>query len=546
MHSYDNGTAIRVKKDNWGQLMKFFRKQGLEIITDAEVTSIIHCEDGAVAGFIKRIYQALTQREVQEVVQRVSEGGGEERSDQAFADIAPSQRGAARSKATVLHEQLLFCDETLLVTVAPRKLSRLIALLRTHCAFSARSHASVRRLLLPAANITALRLIYNYYHCSNVVHTRSVLLCSFLQPQVERPPPYMRHTGSKKIKDTLRTGNFTEHPDETTTAAALRGELELHEAGLQHEKSIDPERFSSSLSLSGSKAPHVSKVMGEVEAPVPQVTVERIEVKQSDKSIAHLRASRDPMAARHAPAPRNNNEEEDDERFARVERTAAAAPAPGASARDVLEASGLDAGFVSALVNYEDRAVSSAQDVFMQVCGESDRIAASVLKNPSEFADVVDLLGPLMLDVPEPEYAYKGACQALFAIGEDLKSAASPPHSAEIFAAHGMDVVCGALKDSKKRASALEVYYCFVAADVASRVDAIMKLKDALGEDDVPSMIWCLSCTVLMENPSSMVGELKDTYLNYVVSGLGEASPSVRSACLSIFNEVRRVVFTRS
>lgn len=164
MHSYDNGTAVRVKKDNWGQLMKFFRKQGLDIITDAEVTSIIHCEDGAVATFIKRIYQALTQREVQDVVKR---------------------------------------------------------------------------------------------------------------PLVERPPPYMRNTGSKIVKDTLRTGNFTEHPDQTTTQNALRSELEDHEADLQHEKSIDPERFSSSLSLSGSMAPHVSKAMGEYEAPVPQVTVER-------------------------------------------------------------------------------------------------------------------------------------------------------------------------------------------------------------------------------------------------------------------------------
>ena len=70
MHGYDNGTAIRVKKDNWGQLMKFFKKEGLNMISMDEVTSIIHCEDGAVATFIKRVYKTLTQREVQEVVKR--------------------------------------------------------------------------------------------------------------------------------------------------------------------------------------------------------------------------------------------------------------------------------------------------------------------------------------------------------------------------------------------------------------------------------------------------------------------------------------------
>ncbi|KAJ1463166.1 hypothetical protein M885DRAFT_430102, partial [Pelagophyceae sp. CCMP2097] len=30
MHSFDNGVALRIKKDNWGQLLKFFRRVGLE------------------------------------------------------------------------------------------------------------------------------------------------------------------------------------------------------------------------------------------------------------------------------------------------------------------------------------------------------------------------------------------------------------------------------------------------------------------------------------------------------------------------------------
>ncbi|CAM9306278.1 unnamed protein product [Chrysoparadoxa australica] len=71
MHSYDNGTATRVKKDNWGQLQKFFKKASLtDLCTQEEVNAIIHCEEGAVVGFINKVYELLTQRKVQEVVKR--------------------------------------------------------------------------------------------------------------------------------------------------------------------------------------------------------------------------------------------------------------------------------------------------------------------------------------------------------------------------------------------------------------------------------------------------------------------------------------------
>ena len=71
MHSYDNGIALRIKKDNWGQLTKFMKRNGLaELASEHEISSIIHAEDGAVVSFLNRIYEVLTHRKVQEVTKR--------------------------------------------------------------------------------------------------------------------------------------------------------------------------------------------------------------------------------------------------------------------------------------------------------------------------------------------------------------------------------------------------------------------------------------------------------------------------------------------
>lgn len=74
MHSYDNGTAIRVRKDNWEQLQKFFRVRRIDIIGPEEINSMIHCENGAVVGFLNKLYQFLTKRTVQEVETKNQEG----------------------------------------------------------------------------------------------------------------------------------------------------------------------------------------------------------------------------------------------------------------------------------------------------------------------------------------------------------------------------------------------------------------------------------------------------------------------------------------
>ena len=66
MHSYDNGTAAKAKRDNWAQLSKIFKKIGLpDILTDEQSNHIVNLEDGAAVVFICRIYEVLTQRKVQ-------------------------------------------------------------------------------------------------------------------------------------------------------------------------------------------------------------------------------------------------------------------------------------------------------------------------------------------------------------------------------------------------------------------------------------------------------------------------------------------------
>eukprot|EP00968_Pinguiococcus_pyrenoidosus_P025084 scaffold5443_cov291-Pinguiococcus_pyrenoidosus.AAC.17 len=80
------GNGVRVKKDNWQQLEKLFKKLGLQDLSDADevrpscssaafggasphhllqIQKIIYCGDGAAVAFVNKAYESLTNRKVQ-------------------------------------------------------------------------------------------------------------------------------------------------------------------------------------------------------------------------------------------------------------------------------------------------------------------------------------------------------------------------------------------------------------------------------------------------------------------------------------------------
>ncbi|KDO33972.1 hypothetical protein SPRG_01248 [Saprolegnia parasitica CBS 223.65] len=69
MHSFDNGIGLKVKKDNWDQLLRFMAKvPDFELVGGkSEADAVMHCENGAAVTYLGKLYQCLTKRELQQV-----------------------------------------------------------------------------------------------------------------------------------------------------------------------------------------------------------------------------------------------------------------------------------------------------------------------------------------------------------------------------------------------------------------------------------------------------------------------------------------------
>ncbi|KAL0234701.1 hypothetical protein PCE1_001737 [Barthelona sp. PCE] len=62
MHSYDNGTALQRKKDNWNQMKRFFKKKAIPIPDDL-IDDVVYSRGFAYLEMINNVYSYLTRRQ---------------------------------------------------------------------------------------------------------------------------------------------------------------------------------------------------------------------------------------------------------------------------------------------------------------------------------------------------------------------------------------------------------------------------------------------------------------------------------------------------
>jgi len=61
MHSFDNGTSVKKRKDNWKLLENFFTKKHIDF-DNTLISPCIHCQEGASIKLVSRVYEILTKK----------------------------------------------------------------------------------------------------------------------------------------------------------------------------------------------------------------------------------------------------------------------------------------------------------------------------------------------------------------------------------------------------------------------------------------------------------------------------------------------------
>lgn len=469
MHSFDNGTALKAKKDNWAQLLKVFRKLGLAgQISDEEVGRVLRCEESAAVLLVSKLYEILTQRKVQ-------------------------------------------------------------------------------------INVKA--------------------------PMVGRTAGYAKETGTWKVKEALRKSDISETGDHETIKGYTSVVVEAHERALQDERSIDPERYYPLGSIAPRNAP-LKNAGPDDSNEMPQVRVKEIQVKQLDRNVTHLRASKQNVGG-ESVSPSVNGARGGSPSGGRLfepntstaYHTASADPYGQATVGRGMPAensSSLLNTCISRVINPENvprwhvglepiqnllsmldhlRMGGNSTDTLVsaavrEIQSSASELAESCAVTPKQFWKVSDLFVSLLVTAPHNSKAYGAAVECFAHIGYTIAQR-DPRSSLSLFCDFALFKLVSTLQSHpRKRLGILQVLLAFSPADSHSHVQSIKKLQDALSGGSggatlseaasqmLPVFISCLTILATLETCLDAV--LLDLYLYYSSIALGMSSPRVRAGGIGV------------
>lgn len=457
MHSFDNGTAVIAKKDNWAQIIKILSRIGMfELISEADSGRLIRCEDGAAVEVITRMYETLTQRKI---------------------------------------------------TMATKK------------------------------------------------------------PTVDRVAGYTRDTGAWKVREALRNSDLNEGSDENTTKRHTKSHLDNHERSIQEGRSIDQERFSQSLSIGTNNSQMPPRKLGEATEEAPQVRVKEITVKQLDRNVTHLRASKQMQKNTNIG---NNNRPPSPQGHFEHDETSLVAEGLGGSAVAAGNGGMLPENALSLLNACVSRVMSSetvpswnehcdpyqnflgvldlmvrggrgtdkealddlVKDVLSEIRISAQYLAEACIITPKQFWKAADLLIASIKSCSYQSGAFAVAIETFESLGRWIFQR-DPKASLPLFCDFALFKLGGVLKGHPyKRLGILRILYAFSPHDTLSHVQCIKRLQSII--PDLQTFIGCLTIMATLE--TNLDASLLDLYLYYATIGLGMPSPRLRAGSAAVLS----------
>ena len=347
--------------------------------------------------------------------------------------------------------------------------------------------------------------------------------------------------------------------------------LEDHEKSLQEERSADPERFAINQSIAGRATQMAPKSVTDVtEESVPQVRVKEINVKQLDRNVTHLRASKQQQMQGWAPSSGSvNGQDGPYSNESSPKRPTSPMMEYGVVSPDKMTSPGMGGGgmlaenSVSILNNCISRIIgphnvdtwNNAKDgiqnllsllpnvqqpnshmdnmiarTLNEIRGSAVMIADASVVTPKQFWNVADIFCAAFISANYNSATFIAATDGFASIGRRIVQRDSRS-SIILFSDFALVKLTSVLTNNpSKRLGILRVLYAFSPNEISSHIQCIKRLQSLI--PDLKVFIHCL--TVLASYETAMDDAMLDLYLYYANIAIAFPSPKIRAGAMSV------------
>lgn len=419
-------------------------------------------------------------------------------------------------------------------------------------------------------------------------------------PTIGKTAGYAKDISVTKVRKAIQHNGLKEGFDIQNSARLLSSVVESHELALQEERFTEPDRFSVASngthrqSLQQNSTTGVESLQSRTRLQnvedMPQVRAKEISVRQLDRNVTHLRASKEINRSPGSPKTRGNNSSSP--RPVSPDGSLSPLPTGDKSAmngrayfnEDYESVGGHSAGgrggaseaghqslppghllpenslsllnaCIGRVMNPSNHpAWSSRSDAFnnflsavsMLSAGDHvDALITATLKEiqisapmladacavtPKQFWKVSDLYCNVITAAPYDTQSYAAATKGFHLLGQHITK--RDPHSSlSLFCDFALFKLSSTLvSNPRKRVGILRLLHAFTPGDAPSHVQCIKRLQTIV--PDLSVFIHCL--TILSSNETHVDELLLDLYSYYASIGLGLPSPKIRAGAVAM------------